>query len=68
MNIVTKISNKLIFNSLTTQITFNASKMQASSTQNTKDSAGKRLGYIFLLSSQIEKIRWLISYARRYHC
>ncbi len=45
MNIVAKISNQLIFNSLTKIITFNASKMQASSTQNTKDSAGKRLGY-----------------------
>ena len=44
MNIVAKISNKLIINFLTTQIAFNASKMQASSTQNTKDSAGKRLG------------------------
>ena len=43
MNIVAKISNSL-FNSLTIQIAFNASKMQASSTQNTKDSAGKRLG------------------------
>ncbi len=47
MNIVAKISNKLIFNSLTTSINYNASKMQASSTQNTKDSAGKRLGYFY---------------------
>lgn len=50
MNIVAKISNKLVSNILTTQIAYNASKMQASSTQNTKDSAGKRLGYaIFLI-------------------
>ena len=45
MNIIARISNKLLFNALTSQITFKASKMQASSTQNTKDSAGKRLGY-----------------------
>lgn len=30
---------------LTTTIIFNASKMQASSTRKTKDSAGRRLGY-----------------------
>lgn len=45
MNMLTQISKGIIYNSLTTQIAFNASKMQASSTQNTKDSAGKRLGY-----------------------
>ena len=30
---------------LLTQVAFFASKMQASSTQKTKDSAGRRLGY-----------------------
>ncbi len=49
MNMLTKLSNNPIFISLITNIHFNASKMQASSTQNTKDSAGKRLGYIFYL-------------------
>jgi hypothetical protein len=33
------------FQPLTTSIYFMASKMQASSTQKTKDSAGRRLGY-----------------------
>jgi hypothetical protein len=36
------------FNPLTTSIYFMASKMQASSTQKTKDSAGRRLGYYFI--------------------
>lgn len=49
MNMLTKLSNNPIFISLTNIINFNASKMQASSTQNTKDSAGKRLGYILYL-------------------
>jgi hypothetical protein len=44
INLVAKITTNLLFNSLTTQIGFCASKMQASSTQNTKDSAGRRLG------------------------
>lgn len=57
MNIVAKLSNNVMIKSLITNITFNASKMQASSTQNTKDSAGKRLGY-FLLLIQFEKVRW----------
>lgn len=45
INLVLKIATNLLYNSLTTQIVFSASKMQASSTQNTKDSAGRRLGY-----------------------
>ena len=49
MYMLSKLSNNPIFISLTKTIHFNASKMQASSTQNTKDSAGKRLGYIILL-------------------
>jgi hypothetical protein len=36
----------LTFHPLTTSIYFMASKMQASSTQKTKDSAGRRLGYL----------------------
>jgi hypothetical protein len=45
MNILAqKIANGAIFYQLTTQINFFASKMQASSTQKTKDSAGRRLG------------------------
>ena len=50
MNIVAKISNNLIINSLTKIISYNASKMQASSTSNTKDSAWKRLGYLYISS------------------
>lgn len=34
----------LVLQALTNVIRFNASKMQASSTQKTKDSAGRRLG------------------------
>jgi hypothetical protein len=46
MNIlVNKLYNQLALNQLTTTLTYFASKMQASSTQKTKDSAGKRLGY-----------------------
>jgi len=46
MNILaTKIYNQLAVNQLTTTLTYFASKMQASSTQKTKDSAGRRLGY-----------------------
>ena len=45
MNILASFSHRNhIVQNLTTQIMFNASKMQASSTQKTKDSAGKRLG------------------------
>jgi hypothetical protein len=40
-----RLSNNVITKSLTFLIQFNASKMQASSTQNTKDSDGRRLGY-----------------------
>lgn len=36
------------FNSMITRVAFYASKMQASSTANTKDSAGRRLGYFFI--------------------
>jgi hypothetical protein len=35
----------MLFNSLTQTARYFASKMQASSTQKTKDSAGRRLGY-----------------------
>lgn len=35
---------------LLTSIRFYASKMQASSTQNNRDSAGRRLGFAFKLS------------------
>jgi hypothetical protein len=46
MNILTqKLSQTWALNQLTTNIYFLASKMQASSTQKTKDSAGRRLGY-----------------------
>ena len=46
MNILaTKIYNQLAVNQLTTTLAYFASKMQASSTQKTKDSAGRRLGY-----------------------
>lgn len=46
MNILAhKIYNQLAINQLTTTLTYFASKMQASSTQKTKDSAGRRLGY-----------------------
>lgn len=49
MNILThRISQTLAFNQLTTSLYFLASKMQASSTQKTKDSAGRRLGYAYL--------------------
>lgn len=41
-------SKSLSVFSLTNLICFNASKMQASSTQKTKDSAGRRLGYLSL--------------------
>lgn len=41
---ISRLSTGIIAKSLTTLIQFNASKMQASSTQNTKDSAGRRLG------------------------
>jgi len=44
MNMISRLSNNIITKSLTTLIQFNASKMQASSTQKTKDSAGRRLG------------------------
>jgi len=44
LNSISKITSNLLFSSLTTQIAFCASKMQASSTSNTKDSAGRRLG------------------------
>jgi hypothetical protein len=48
MNILTfGITSKLSLSNLTTSIYFMASKMQASSTQKTKDSAGRRLGYNF---------------------
>lgn len=43
--IASNITNSLAFSQLTQTIYFLASKMQASSTQKTKDSAGKRLGY-----------------------
>lgn len=49
-----RLSNNVITKSLTFLIQFNASKMQASSTQNTKDSDGRRLGYWFI----IKKIDW----------
>jgi hypothetical protein len=58
MNIITKLSNTIIAKSLTTLIQFNASKMQASSTQNTQDSAGKRLGYFYHNKSQIKEVWW----------
>lgn len=46
MNILAhKIYNQLAVNQLTTTLAYFASKMQASSTQKTKDSAGRRLGY-----------------------
>lgn len=49
MNILThKLSQSPILNPLTTSLYFFASKMQASSTQKTKDSAGRRLGYAYL--------------------
>ena len=45
MNILTSLLHRNhIVQKLTMQIIYNASKMQASSTQKTKDSAGKRLG------------------------
>jgi len=48
MNILTfGLCSKLSISHLTTSIYFMASKMQASSTQKTKDSAGRRLGYKF---------------------
>lgn len=43
--IINKLNNNQLYLSLVKNVNFNASKMQASSTQNTKDSAGKRLGY-----------------------
>jgi hypothetical protein len=47
MNILAqKIYNQLTIHQLTSTLTYFASKMQASSTQKTKDSAGRRLGYI----------------------
>ena len=47
MNILTSfLYRNHIIQNLTTQIIYNASKMQASSTQKTKDSPGKRLGYL----------------------
>ena len=49
---ITKIfqnNNNFMIN-LLTQINYKASKMQASSTQNTKDSAGRRLGYKYLIN------------------
>lgn len=47
MNILTfGLTSKLSLSNLTTSIYFMASKMQASSTQKTKDSAGRRLGYL----------------------
>lgn len=46
MNILTlQLSQALALKQLTTSLYFLASKMQASSTQKTKDSAGRRLGY-----------------------
>jgi len=46
MNILAhKIYTQLSANQLTTTLCYFASKMQASSTQKTKDSAGRRLGY-----------------------
>lgn len=43
--ITSSLSSCFGFNQLTRTIFFEASKMQASSTQKTKDSAGRRLGY-----------------------
>lgn len=40
-----RLATQLRAESLTTNLKFFASKMQASSTQKTKDSAGRRLGY-----------------------
>ena len=49
MNILAqRIHNQLA--TLSTTLAFFASKMQASSTQKTKDSAGRRLGYPILHS------------------
>lgn len=46
MNIVAlQLSQTIALKHLTTPLYFMASKMQASSTQKTKDSAGRRLGY-----------------------
>ena len=42
--IASNLTNYLGIHQLTNQIYFFASKMQASSTQKTKDSAGRRLG------------------------
>ena len=45
MNILTlQLSQTITLKQLTTSLYFMASKMQASSTQKTKDSAGRRLG------------------------
>jgi len=43
--LASSLTNSLGLYQLTQTIYFAASKMQASSTQKTKDSAGKRLGY-----------------------
>ena len=46
--IIGNIVSCLAINQLSNRIYFMASKMQASSTQKTKDSAGRRLGYMVL--------------------
>ena len=48
INFIQSQSKVLSQQSLTSLVRFYASKMQASSTQKTKDSAGKRLGYLHL--------------------
>jgi hypothetical protein len=54
-----RLATKLCAQRLTTSIAFFASKMQASSTQKTKDSAGRRLGYrlIYAESKYLETNR-----------
>jgi len=49
--LATRLTLQLGSVQLTTSLKFFASKMQASSTQKTKDSAGRRLGY-FLIQTE----------------
>ena len=63
MNILTSFSHRNhIVQNLTTLIIYNASKMQASSTQKTKDSAGKRLGYFksYIVSKNLEDKQYFL--------
>lgn len=55
---LTSLAFKCMF---TTRLAFFASKMQASSTQKTKDSAGKRLGKLILIkeSKDLEERRFI---------